>query len=101
MIVDAHVHIFDAMRGRIGSGLVEPLTGGKVRMGNGQAIQFLPPIADEVRFTPEMLLEFMDLAGVDRAVLLQGPFYGDMNEYVLQAVRRWPRRLIGAAYLDL
>ncbi len=70
-------------------------------MGNGQAIQFLPPIANDLRFTPEMLLEYMDHAGVDRAVLLQGPFYGDMNEYVLQAVRRWPQRLIGAAYLDL
>ena len=101
MIIDAHVHVFDAMRGKIGSGSIQPLPGGKLRFGNGQVIPFFPPIASRIQFTPEMLLESMDQAGVDRAVLLQGPFYGDMNEYVLQAVRRWPTRLTGAAYLDL
>ncbi len=39
---------------------------------------------------------YMDQAGVDRAVLLQGPFYGDMDDYVRQAVKRWPDRLAGA-----
>ncbi len=101
MIVDAHAHIFDAIRGRIGSGSIRPLPRGQLRMGDGMVTRFLPPLMDEMRFTPEMLLEYMDQAGVASAVLLQGPFYGDMNEYVLQAMRRWPKRFIGAAYLDL
>ena len=100
MTIDAHAHIFDALRGRVGAGLIRPLSGGKERIGGGRAIRFLPPLAGEVRFSPEMLLEHMDHAGVRKAVLLQGPFYGDQNDYVLQAVRRWPKRLVGAAYLD-
>ena len=42
----------------------------------------------------------MNWAGVDKAVLLQGPFYGDQNAVVLDAVTRFPDRFIGAAYFD-
>ena len=56
-------------------------------MGDGARIDFFPPVAGEIRFAPETLLTYMDQAGVDKAVLLQGPFYGDMNEYVLHATR--------------
>jgi predicted TIM-barrel fold metal-dependent hydrolase len=38
--------------------------------------------------------------GIDKAVLLQGPYYGDANEYVWQAVGKWPDRFIGAGYID-
>ena len=37
---------------------------------------------------------------IDRAVLLQGPFYGECNEEVVTAVRRYPDRFLGAAYVD-
>ena len=46
------------------------------------------------------LVAEMDWAGVDKAVLLQGPFYGECNEYVRGAVRQFPTRLIAAAYVD-
>ncbi len=46
-------------------------------------------------------MEYMDWANVDRAVLLQGPFYGNHNEFVHRAARHWPDRFIGAGYLDL
>jgi predicted TIM-barrel fold metal-dependent hydrolase len=101
MIVDAHAHIFCGMRGSIGSGAILGMARGKIRTGDGRISNFLPPLAEEIRFSPEVLLEYMDQAGVAQAVLLQGPFYGDMNEYVLQAVQRWPKRLTGGAYLDL
>jgi predicted TIM-barrel fold metal-dependent hydrolase len=42
----------------------------------------------------------MDWQGVDRAVLLQGDFYGEANQYVARAVARYPDRLVGAAYVD-
>ncbi len=101
MIIDAHAHIYDRMRGSIGSGPIEPLRWGKVRLGDGQVTRILPPVADEISFSPGVLLEYMDDADVDRAVLLQGSFYGEMNDYVQQAVRRWPQRFVGAAFLDL
>src|SRR5688572_15793784 len=78
MIVDAHAHIFDARRGRHSLGIAH----------------------NEYQFAPEALLAHLDAAGVDRAVLLQGPYYGNMNEYVSEAVERWPERFVGAAYLD-
>ena len=42
----------------------------------------------------------MDAAGVEKAVLLQGPFYGEANEYVWQATQKWPDRFLGSAYVD-
>ena len=72
MIIDAHAHIYDRMRGRIGSGPIQPLCWGKVRLGNGQVIRILPPVAEEISFSPEVLLEYMADAGVDRAVLPDG-----------------------------
>lgn len=47
-----------------------------------------------------MLVAHMDWAGIDRAVLLQGPFYGECNDYVIAATRAYPKRLMGLAYLD-
>jgi predicted TIM-barrel fold metal-dependent hydrolase len=47
-----------------------------------------------------MLIANLDWAGVDMAVLLQGPFYGECNQYVLDALQLYPRRLAGLAYLD-
>jgi hypothetical protein len=42
----------------------------------------------------------MDWIGVDKAVLLQGPFYGEANKYIWRAVKKWPDRFIGAGYID-
>ncbi len=99
MIVDAHAHIFPHVRGECGEGKVVGLSYGKVSCGQRQ-IQLFPPAQEDVQFTPEMLIANMDWAGVERAVLLQGPFYGECNEYALDAVRRYPKRLMAAAYLD-
>jgi predicted TIM-barrel fold metal-dependent hydrolase len=99
MIIDAHAHIVDSLSGRTASGMTHSLRHGKIRWGSAE-FQFTPPCAGPTAFTPEMLLAHMDWAGVARAVLLQGSFYGDKNDYVAEAVRRWPDRLVGAAYLD-
>ncbi len=100
MIVDAHVHVFPQLAGLIGRGVVEPLAYGKARLGNGEVLRVLPPLAPVTRFPAEAMLEYMDWAGVDKAVLLQGPFYGNLNGYVDQVVRQWPDRFIGVAQID-
>ena len=56
----------------------------------------MPPFNEVTTFTAEMLLAQMDWAGVDRAVLLQGPFYGEANAYIASALERWPDRFVGA-----
>ena len=100
MIVDAHAHVFERIHGRLAQGEVIGIGYGKVRVGMNEVIQVLPPLCEVTSLTPEMLLRNMDLAGVDRTVLLQGNFYGEMNDYVSRVVHGWPDRFTGAAYLD-
>ncbi len=98
-IIDVHAHIFPRVQGRTGNGLTRGLGLGRVAMG-AEVIQLIPPYNEETIFTPEMLLANMDWAGVEKALLLQGPFYGECNAYALEAIRRYPQRLAGAAYFD-
>jgi predicted TIM-barrel fold metal-dependent hydrolase len=99
MIVDAHAHIFGQLHGRIAAGSVTALDYGCVRAGD-EVIQMLPPLIEKTAFTSEALVASMDWAGVECAVLLQGPFYGDQNRAVAEAVRQYPGRFVGAAYFD-
>ena len=99
MIIDAHAHIFPAVRGATGAGPSRGLGYGRIAVGD-EVTQLLPPYNEMTVFTPEMLLANMDWAGVDKAVLLQGPFYGECNSYVLEALNRYPDRLVGAVYFD-
>ena len=95
MIIDAHAHIMTAVQGTSATGPTRSLSWGKVRWGE-ETIQLLPPFNEVTTFPAETLLAHMDWACVDRAVLLQGPFYGEANAYVASAVERWPDRFIGA-----
>ena len=99
MIIDAHAHIFPAVQGLTGTGPTRGLGYGRIAVGDEET-QLLPPYNETTVFTPEMLLANMDWAGVTKAVLLQGPFYGECNSYVLEALDRYPDRLVGAAYFD-
>jgi predicted TIM-barrel fold metal-dependent hydrolase len=70
-------------------------------MGDGVPIQVLPPIRSErMNLTYETLLRNMDWAGVDAAVLLQDPCYGDWSDYVIEACNKYPDRFIASAYFD-
>ena len=99
MIVDAHSHIFSELRGQTGQGVARGLDYGRAQWGSKE-IQFLPPFAGRLSNPSDVVIANMDWAGVDKAVLLQGPFYGECNQYVLEALGRFPTRLIGAAYMD-
>lgn len=99
MIIDAHAHITYGLKGMTGSGQTRSLDYGKVSWG-GKILQFIPPATGVTAFPPEVLLQNLDWAGVDKAVILQGPFYGEQNNEVSEAVRQWPDRFFGAAYID-
>lgn len=99
LIIDAHAHIWPEVNGRIGAGATRSLEYGRVQAGP-QATRVLPPFCQKTSFPPEVLLQTMDWVGVDQAVLLQGPFYGEANEYVWRAVQKWPDRFVGAGYVD-
>ena len=99
MLVDAHAHVFPKVTGATGAGATKGLGYGRVAIGN-ERIQLMPPLCEQTVHTPEMLLAHMDWAGVDKAVLLQGSFYGECNQYVVEACRNHPDRLIGTMFCD-
>lgn len=96
MIVDAHLHIYPAFVGTPdGRGPVS-LNYGRI-LQNGKVVQALPPSFERSSSPPEVALAYMDVAGVEKALLTQGPYYGFFNDYVAQAVYRWPERFYGLA----
>jgi len=96
MIIDMHLHIFPAFIASPHRRGVVSLNYGQVRSGD-RVIQLMPPSFERSSSPPEVALGYMDMCGVDRALLTQGPFYGLHNDYVAQAVYRWPDRFSGLA----
>ena len=97
MVIDAHAHIFPRAWDLNAAG---PTRGcERIRIGDN-LLQLLPPFQEETVFTVEMLIKHMDWAGVDKAILIQGPFYGECNAYASEAITQYPDRLIGAFYFD-
>lgn len=99
MIVDAHAHAFEAIRGATRDGPTASGRDGTARVG-GRMVQAVPASFARTSFPVASLLASLDGAGVGRAVLLQGPFYGEQNAYVAEACRAHPDRLVGLAHLD-
>lgn len=93
MIVDCHAHVANQL-----TGFWRPLRHGRIA-DRGRVRQIFPPSFDPPASPPEVLLGYMDQAGVDRTFLVQHHLYGDQNATVLDAVRRWPDRFVGFAYL--
>lgn len=93
MIIDAHVHLAREL-----TGFRAPLRYGKV-VDQGVVSQWFPPSFDPPASPPEVLLAHMDQVGVDRAIIVQHHLYGDQNGTALAAVKQWPDRFVGYAYL--
>lgn len=85
MIADAQVHVWEAERP------TDPWPAG----GQEAAARHRPPLS------PEALLEEMDAAGVERAVLVPPFFEGYRNGYAIQASRDHPERFRVMPRLDL
>ena len=90
MILDAHTHIFpeEVCRRREDFFAEEP------------AFRLLYENPQAKLIGPEELLQAMDEAGVEAAVVLGFPWRQERhfrrhNEVLLEAMRRWPRRLLG------
>lgn len=99
MIIDAHCHIFPRINGLNAAGPTRGLGYGRALVGENE-VQITPPLGDGFAHSPAQLLANLDWAGVERAVLLQGPLYGECNHYVQEALQSHPDRLVGAAYYD-
>jgi predicted TIM-barrel fold metal-dependent hydrolase len=77
VIVDAHVHIFSHSCSKVS-----------------------PPEYADQRFPVERLLALMDQEGVSKAMLVQNPAIGIINDEIACAVRDYPERFAGTAQVD-
>ena len=98
--IDCHVHIFETLKGFNGKGEMRPLGGGLARWADGETVKMLPPELGDESFTADTCYQLLKQNGVDKAVLLQGSFYGFHNEYVAEAVEKYPDMFIGAGTFD-
>lgn len=100
-IVDAHMHVWPALCGtRQGSIVTRGDRYGKVRRVGDKVERWLPPSFVDTVPSPEIALEYMSIAGVDKAVLLQAPCYGDHNEYIAEVAKAHSDTFAGIAIVD-
>jgi predicted TIM-barrel fold metal-dependent hydrolase len=98
-IVDAHVHLFDRVEGNNADGPTASASFGRVSTRTGM-IQFMPPSFRDTAFPVDMILELMDFTGVQKAVLLQNPLIGTVNDAIAGAVEAHPDRFLGTIQVD-
>lgn len=99
-IIDAHAHIVQVIAGFGSQGELRSCGNGKAIYASGQIIDMIPPALGDVDVTPEKVIELMDKHNVEKAVLLQGNYFGFQNEYTWQAIQKYPNRFTGAATYD-
>lgn len=99
-IIDAHAHVVQCIAGFTSRGELRAAGGGMAVYADGQTFKMIPDGMGEYCVTPESLLKVMDENSVEKAVLLQGQFFGFQNEYTAQAVKKYPSRFVGAGAYD-
>lgn len=100
MIIDVHAHVWDRVCGIVGRNPTVSLDYGKVKCGNKTSQWMIPSYRDSAS-TVEILLGYMDMHGVDKSILMQEPMYGFHNDYVSSAVKKYPDRFKGFAFVNV
>ncbi len=99
-IIDAHTHVIEHIAGFGQRGELRPIGYGKARWANGEEITMIPANLGDREFTGETLVNLLDEHKVEKAILLQGSFYGFQNEYTYEVAKKYPDRFVAACTLD-
>ena len=99
-IIDAHAHVVQCIAGTGSQGELRPCGDGRAVYATGNSFQILPPEFGAYDAPPESLLRVMDAHDVERAVLLQGNYFGFQNLYTWEAAQKYPLRFAAAASYD-
>ncbi|MCA9429736.1 MAG: amidohydrolase [Candidatus Omnitrophica bacterium] len=92
MIVDAHMHIWNRVHGMIGNKTpVTPVEKGRIRIGD-QEMLGMPAYLLDCGARAEFVVAEFDAAGVECGVVVQEYLDGEQNDYLLEAVDRFPGR---------
>jgi len=81
-VVDSHLHVWD--------GTAAGLDPGPMKIG----------YSAQATASVELFMDYMDEAGVDRAVFVQPWFYHWDNRYMVSCLRRFPDRFRGVCVID-
>lgn len=99
MIIDAHMHLWDKVDGRLGEDRIRPLENGKILIED-RLVQGMPTFFSDCRSTAERALAAFDDAGVDAAAVTQEFIDGNQNDYLLQVKADYPDRFFVHGLLD-
>ncbi len=99
VIIDAHMHLWDVLDGRMGRQKVLPIGNGMIRIGR-QAVQGIPYWMTDCRNRAELALAAFNEAGVDAAVVTQEYLDGNQNRYLLRVKEKYPRRFFVHGLID-
>ncbi len=99
-IIDAHAHVVQCIAGFTSRGELRAAGGGMAVYADGSTFKMLPDGMGETCVTGEALLKVMNENNVEKAVLLQGQFFGFQNEYTAKVVQKYPDRFVGAGAYD-
>ena len=98
-IIDAHAHIFTRIDGRSGGTTTAAGHLGKIET-DGQSAPFLPPADGITSFSIAVLEELMAQSGVEKALLLQNPTIGTINEEIETIIAEKRSKFAGVIQVD-
>jgi predicted TIM-barrel fold metal-dependent hydrolase len=98
--IDVHCHVFDVIAGFGYRGELRGIGGGRARWANGEIVNLVPPELGDRSFTDDALVPVLQAHDVEKAVLLQGSFYGFSNDYSREAAKRRPGLFTPAVTVD-
>lgn len=99
-VIDAHLHLIQSIAGTGADGELRYTGNGMAQYASGKQIRALPEEYVKGYVTAEDILKQMDDNGVEKAVLLQGNYFGFQNLYSLAAQRKYPDRFRTAGSYD-
>lgn len=99
-IIDAHTHVIDTLAGFGPRGELRAIGDGKARWANGDVIHMIPQGMGDRSFHYDTLARLLKDNGVEKAVLLQGSFYGFQNDFTREAAERYPDMFLASGTFD-
>ena len=100
MIIDAHAHIYEILKGYGAKGEFRPLGRGRGIWATGLVERFFPEEYGDTGFHAETLVHIMNENDVDHAILLQGGNYGFHNDYIAESAAKYPEKLTAVGAID-
>ena len=101
LILDAHLHVWNRLHGRLADGTpVTAAGGGRVRIGEAELLG-MPASFDDSLALAERVVGEWDAAGVAGGVVVQEYLDGEQNDYLLEVQSAHPGRFFAYALPDL